>query len=32
MGAAAKNAKDTSAEVKENPSLLLRRRPKEKDK
>ena len=27
MGVAAKNAKETSAEVKENPSLLLRRRP-----
>jgi phospholipid/cholesterol/gamma-HCH transport system substrate-binding protein len=31
MGVAAKNAKETSAKVKENPSLLLRK-PKEKDK
>ncbi len=31
VGIAAKNAKDTSTKVKENPSLLLRR-PKEKDK
>jgi phospholipid/cholesterol/gamma-HCH transport system substrate-binding protein len=31
MGVAAKNAKDTSAKVKENPSLLLRR-PKQQDK